>query len=241
MLIEFLEASRTGSIDTYEKLCRYMDTQISLAVLGEELSTSAKPTGLGSGVADVQNDVRLELVKADADLLSSGPMKLLSAWITEFNVPGAKPPSIYRIVEEAQDLSALAERDSKIAAMGFKPTLKYITDTYGGEWVEVTPRPAPGPGFPSPLFAEPGVGAPAQARLDSAITGIPETVLQRQAEAALAPVLDLVRGGASFSEIMEKLATTFPDMHTDGLEELLARAMFASDLWGQVNTNAGRT
>jgi len=31
MLVELLEAARAGSIDTYEKLARYMDEQMSLA------------------------------------------------------------------------------------------------------------------------------------------------------------------------------------------------------------------
>jgi phage gp29-like protein len=39
MVIELLEAQRSGTVDTYEKLVRYMDEQISKAVLGETMST----------------------------------------------------------------------------------------------------------------------------------------------------------------------------------------------------------
>jgi phage gp29-like protein len=47
--VELLEAQRSGSIDTYDKLVRYMDEQMSLAVLGEQLTTTPKATGIGTG------------------------------------------------------------------------------------------------------------------------------------------------------------------------------------------------
>ena len=37
MVIEFLEATRSGTVDAYERMARYMDQQISLIVLGETL------------------------------------------------------------------------------------------------------------------------------------------------------------------------------------------------------------
>ena len=48
MVIELLEASRSGSVDTYEKLVRYMDEQMSKAVLGETMSTTAASAQVGA-------------------------------------------------------------------------------------------------------------------------------------------------------------------------------------------------
>ncbi|MEW6314140.1 MAG: DUF935 family protein [Pseudomonadota bacterium] len=245
MLIELLEASRSGSTDAYEKLARYMDEQISEAVLGEIMTTTSKASGLGSNQAGVHNEVRLELVKADADLLSGTLNASLVKWIAEYNVPGANPPTVWRQVEEPEDLKELAQRDKTIFDMGFRPTLQYIHDTYGGKWAEQTPPPAGGTPLPprgeGAAFAE-SVPVPeqaAQAALDAAIDNLPDTTLQAHMEQALAPVLALVKGGAEFSEIMGKLAETYPDMDTARLEEMLARAIFVSDLWGRVNADVG--
>lgn len=244
MLIELLEAARTGSIDTYEKLARYMDEQIVEAVLGETGATSARGSGLGGGgQAKVQNDneVRLELVKADADLLSGTLNRTLIRWLSEYNFPDAQPPCVWRQVEEPKDLDAQATRDASIFTMGFKPTLKYITDTYGGDWTE---KPDPPPPDPRALGAPPNRGAaeyaearrvalsPAQAAIERAGLAFSDATLQGQMERTLAPVMELVKSGAGYEDIMGKLAETFPKMDNSGLEEMLARAIFVGDLWG---------
>lgn len=140
MIVELLEADRTGSTDAYEKFCRYLDEQISETVLGETLSTNIDGGG-SRAAAETHNGVRLELAQADAGLLAEALNATLVRWIVDLNRPGATPPRLRWEVSAGEDLNARAERDAKIASMGFKPTLKYITDTYGGEWEEVSAAP----------------------------------------------------------------------------------------------------
>jgi len=257
MVVELLEAARAGAIDTYEKLAKYMDDQMSECVLGETMTTSSRGSGLGQGgQAQVHNEVRLELVKADADLLSGTLNRTLVRWISEYNVPGATPPAVWRIVEEAKDLNAQATRDVNICNMGFRPTLDYIKETYGDGW---EPAPAPPTGNIRALAA-PGQGAggaggaggldpvgfaetvaailSGQAAIDRAGAAPSDAALQAQAERVLAPVLELVKGGADYAEIMAKLVEVFPAMDAAGLEELLARAIFVGDLWGRAGAAA---
>jgi len=120
--LDLLEAKRAGGGDVFEKLARYMDEQISVAVLGETMTTSGSSSGLGGNQSGTHNEVRLELVKADADLLSGTLNGSVVKWLTEFNTPGATPPRIKRVVEEEDDLSVHAKRDTEIYKMGFKPT-----------------------------------------------------------------------------------------------------------------------
>ncbi|MEK7383917.1 MAG: DUF935 family protein, partial [Elusimicrobiota bacterium] len=102
MVIELLEAARSGSVDTYEKLARYMDEQISECVLGETMTTtgSSGGGGLGSNQAGVQNEVRIELSKADADLLSDTLNATLVRWMVDLNLSGAGYPTVWRIFKE---------------------------------------------------------------------------------------------------------------------------------------------
>jgi len=142
--VELLEAARSGSIDTYEKLARYMDEQISKAVLGGTVTTQAQSTGLGSGVANTQNEVRIEIARADADLLSDTLNATLVRWIVEYNRPGAAAPKVWRNFEEQEDLNSRAERDVRIGELGYEPDEAYILETYGPGWKKrAAPPPSP--------------------------------------------------------------------------------------------------
>lgn len=143
MVIELLEASRTGSVDTYEKLVRYMDEQLSKAVLGETMSTTAASSGLGSNQAGVQNDVRLEVAKDDADELDETLNDTLVRWIVEFNLPGAGLPKLGHDFAVPEDLALRATRDKTLGEMGWTPSDEYMLETYGEGWTRKPPAPAP--------------------------------------------------------------------------------------------------
>ncbi|MFX7739801.1 hypothetical protein ABTJ99_20680, partial [Acinetobacter baumannii] len=80
-----------------------------------------------------------------------GPVR----WLTMFNFAGAEPPRVFRRVEEPEDASTIAERDAKVAQLGFRPSLDYIRQTYGDHWEERTATPAASAGEPAAAFAEP--------------------------------------------------------------------------------------
>ena len=133
MAIELIEAARSGTAD-YEALAKRMDNAITKIVLGQTLTTEAAG---GQYKADVQMDVRQDLVKSDADLICSsfntGPV----AWLTEWNFPGARPPRVWRQIDEGEDLAKRAEVDKKLHEMGYEPeSTDYINETYGGRWVK---------------------------------------------------------------------------------------------------------
>lgn len=132
MKAELLEAARGGSAD-YKVVHDTMDSAIAKAILGQTMTTE---NGSSKSQAEVHMDVRQDIVKADADLicesLNLGPIR----WLTMFNFPDADPPRVFRVVQEPEDADTLAERDTKVAGLGFKPGLEYIRETYGDHWVE---------------------------------------------------------------------------------------------------------
>ena len=93
--------------------------------------------------AGIHNDVRLELARADGELLAETLNRTLVRWIVDLNMPGAPYPRLLWDIQEPDDLDARADRDGKLYKMGFRPTLKYITDTYGAGWVPRAANPAP--------------------------------------------------------------------------------------------------
>ncbi|MDD5391194.1 MAG: DUF935 family protein [Gallionellaceae bacterium] len=242
MTTELLEATRGGTAD-YTALYDRMDAAVARVTLGQTASTQGTPGRLGND--DLQADVRADIVKADADLVCMSLNATVVKWLCGWNFPGAALPQVWRVCEEPEDLNALSERDANLAKVGYRPTLKHIQDTYGGEWVEIQPSPpnplpqvgggsAPVPGEGA-QFAESDIQFPDQVALDAAIEAIAPDMLQGQAVEALKPVLEMIAASADYAEVHEKLAEIFPTMNTQQIEETLARAMFVAEVWGRLN------
>ncbi|WP_421793447.1 DUF935 domain-containing protein [Hydrocarboniphaga effusa] len=143
MIIELLEAKRSGDQGAYERMARYMDEQISEAVLGETLSTNTTGSGSGSrALGEVHERVSERLAQSDADLLSDSHNRTLVRWIVEYGMPGAQVnlPLIQRKPDKAEDLGKRAERDKKLHEMGADFTPEYISTTYGEGVVWPTPE-----------------------------------------------------------------------------------------------------
>lgn len=156
--VSLLESARTGDNAGFENLARYMDEQIAEIVLGETLTTNIGAAG-SRAAAGIHNDVRLELARADGELLAETLSRTLVRWIVDLNMPGAPYPRLLWDIQEPDDLDARADRDGKLYEMGFRPTLKYITDTYGAGWVPRAANPAPAkpPELPALAFGAPAL------------------------------------------------------------------------------------
>jgi phage gp29-like protein len=228
MLLRLLDASRSG-IDTYETLARYMDEQISEAVLGETLSTNIGGTG-SLAAAQTHNDVRLELAKGDADLLCDTINESLIRWLVELNVPGADPPKVWRSFAEKEDLKSRAETDKIICDMGFEPGAEYINATYGGKWARKQ-EPVVETGHALSLretgvrFAE----APADA--------VDQLADQTLAEADGGDMVDvfwrLVKECGSLEEARDRLLDIYSRMPVEPAGAALGRGLFLGTLAGR--------
>lgn len=235
MEIELLEAARSG-IDTYERLCKYMDDQTAGIVLG-------KSGGVGSGgqlaaAINIENEVRLELVKADGDLLSDTLNKQLVRWIVDYNLPGAPYPFVRRIIEEPVDMKAMADTDAVLTGMGFRPTLESIKQRFGGDYIEIKPALATDSAkADAPEFAEPDTPAD-QAAIDALLSSLAAGTLQSLMEKVLAPVIKTVRSAAGHRGALEKLVELFPDVPLDDLQKSLAHALFVAETVGRLSVQS---
>ena len=243
MLIELLEATRAGAVDTYEKLVRYMDEQMSLAVLGESQTTTPKATGIGSGVADKANDVRLEVTKADADMLSDTLNATLVRWVVEYNLPGAQLPRLYRNFEEPEDLERRSKVDTALHEMGYEPeTVEYINETYGGRWRK---KAAPAPRLPRPgalPAADPAAAEFAEGEVSRETEDQAELILavdalsaewQRVLGPRLEEILAFAQADGDYASFRAHLAAIAAAPPTPALVESLERAGFAAGLLGR--------
>ncbi len=247
MDIEFLEASRTGTA-SYEELCAYMDRQISKAVLGQTASTEGTPGKLGNEQS--QENVRQELIEADADLLDGCLNESLVRWIVDYNFPGVTTyPKIKTFAHAKPNLKAQSEIDKTLAAdIGLPIGVNYFYETYGipmpaeGEALvkPSSPQSFPGNGAGSPQFAEGALFTPEQ----QAIETLAGAVIPRAAAALQGnenEILAAVQSAAGYEEAMQNVLSLYPGMNMDRLAALLDGALLNADLYGRYTVDKETT
>lgn len=114
--VDFLGAGNaTGAADAYDRWTRYWDEQITLATLGETLTTSIGNAG-SRAASETHDGARVELTDADADGLSAGPYAMLARWVVDLNMPGAPYPSVWR-PNPARAAEAEAARERRLSRL----------------------------------------------------------------------------------------------------------------------------
>ena len=239
MDIEFLEASRTGTV-THEQLCEYMDRQISKAVLGQTASTEGTPGKLGNEKA--QGDVRQEIIEADADLLDGCLNDTLIRWIVDYNFPGVSVyPKIMTYAAAKPGLKEQSEIDKTLVVdIGLPVGAAYFYQTYGipvpeegEELVKPPPKAQPLGGLPgaeTPQFAE---GA---AVLDAADVVADSTAAQAMKvtdETYMAPLKRLSEEAKSLEDLRDRILDLWGEMDPQSLGVIMERGMMLADMTGR--------
>jgi len=229
MAIELLEAARQGTV-SHRDLCDYMDAGMSKTILSSTLTTEVGQTGGAYAASQTHDEVRGDILKADADVLCECLNESIIKWIVDFNFVTDKYPKMWLRTEEEGDLKPLAERDKILTRdIGVTVPKRYFHDTYNLPEPEkdeetiggIVSEPSPAP----PSFAE-DEGGTQEIEADAARKGQPSI------EKMLAPVMAAIKNATSLEEIGEKLYRLYPDMDSKEFQDLLAKAIFASAALG---------
>lgn len=249
MELDLIEAARSGTAD-YKTLFDTMNASIQKAVLGQTASTQGTPGKLGS--EDLQSDVRDDLVKADADLVCESFNRQVVPQLMAWNFPGAALPRVWRVTEADEDLTVRSERDDRINKWGFKPTLAYVTETYGGVWTETQPpAPALAPGqaaTPSAIdgatFADPGAAVTELLARHGAHNPDPPQRMTARLEDTTAPMIDdwytsvrarldqAIKDGETMEQFRDALFELLPELSIEQYAKAMQEAFTAAGLAG---------
>lgn len=236
--MELLEAARTGG-EAHGGLVRYLDEMISVAVLGETLTTTSGERGARS-LGEVHNGIRLAIAKADADLMSATIKNSYIRWAVDANYPGAGYPDVWRDFSAPEDLDKRAARDEKIVGMGYQPrSPAYINDTYGGDWTEKAPdRPSAGllPAPKTSAVAALSFSAPVRLPDDDASAPFADR-LAREAGPSLNGWLlrigDAIAAASSYDDAAMRLLQISPDLDPSDIAPVMEQALRVADLAGR--------
>lgn len=253
MVVELLEARRSGTAD-YTALYDRMNAAISKVYIGHSAGADTTPGKMGG--EDNAGDVREDLIKADADLICGSFNRTFVRWLTYYNDgPDVAPPRVWRKVEPPEDLAATANRDKTLFDMGFKPTIKYIADTYGDGYEEKpnTNDAGLGPANAGAANSSATVGAgqgdnPAQfaeANPDIDPTGVDSQTdrLATEAGPSIKAMMDQIAAFAeqagSLEELRDMLIDGFGGLDSDQLANVMALGFAAVELSGRFDVSAG--
>lgn len=110
--------------DVQERICRYIDEQISKAVVGQTMTADS---GSSLSQARVHNEVRLDIVDADARaLVRTINRQVVRPWVDLNWGPQPVYPQIEMPVEWPEDLAALAVALEKLTPLGLGAPLGWV-------------------------------------------------------------------------------------------------------------------
>lgn len=135
MMLEFVTAGgATGSVDLYERLCDYLDKQVSKATLGQTATTDASPGAGLSGSGSQHGDVREDIKRSDAKQLAATINRDLITPYVRLNLgQEVKPPKLVIGQAEAWDPVTMMPAVKTFVAMGGRVGMSAIRDKLGIE------------------------------------------------------------------------------------------------------------
>ena len=260
MQVEFEEAAKGGE-KPFEAMINWCERTVSKAVLGSTLTSDAAPTGLGSGLAEIHNEVRLDIRDSDCKQLAATMTQHVIYPLLALNKGWADLRRCPRLVfdtVQAADLKHYADALPKLVQSGMRIQVQWaherlrIPMAAEGDAVLIAPAAPAAPGAagaPSPTQKKEPAAKLTQARLsgalaalsakfpdqdavDDALKGL-EDGMQAQTQEWLMPALQALAQTASAEEALELLASENPLTDDTVLTEALARVLFVVELIGE--------
>ena len=247
MLLEFIETSQKASADMYEKLAKFMEQQVSKAVLGQTTTTDA--ISGGHAVSKEHNEVREDIETSDANQIAAVFKRDLIRPIIDLNHgPRQAYPSIRIGRAEQVDQKQFAENVKTLSDAGLPLSKSDIYSRMGmkrPEDDEDTLHPksvAPEPKADADVPARTKAGSPVPAK-DEIQHFLEELANSDEFDDIMTPLIgpieDLLERSSSYEAFTESLAGLLKNMDSNDAAAAIARARFPARLAGEVGADIG--
>lgn len=256
MKIEFIKAgeSASGSANPFMVMVSWAEKSISKAVLGGTLTSQADGATSTNALGNVHNEVRHDLIVSDARQLASTINRDLIAAMVAINigqVETSRLPIFSFDTRQFESLELYSNALPKLVASGMPIPVSWVQEKLN--------IPAPKDGEPIlQMQSAPSAAVKAEARavltyramltnasgelvtvdqhaIDEMLARLPGEQVSAAMAKMLAPAVKAALEGDTPDAIAEALLTAHPEMDSATLVELLERAIFVADIWGQLN------
>jgi phage gp29-like protein len=238
MRIDFTQAANvSGAGEFFKGLAEWWDKQVSKAVVGQTMSTD---DGSSQAQATIHNEVRIDLLQADAKAESNTLNRyFVRPWCDLNFAPGRPYPRLIIDVPQPEDIKALVDALDKLVPQGLEVEQSVIRDKLG------LPEPAKG----AKLLGQPAAVAPPliqaanreQTPTKPAVTAdivdnqvrTLETAVGGQLDDMVDQIKELLDTVSSLEEFRDRLIEAYPAMTTGQLVDAIADGLVAANLAGR--------
>ncbi|MNF45533.1 hypothetical protein D3C84_266710 [compost metagenome] len=244
MRIEFQQAVQvSGAADFFERLAEWWDKQISKGVLGQTMSVD---DGSSRAQAEIHNEVRLDLLQADARALSNTLNRALVRPYCDLNfAPGRGYPRLLIVVPQPENTALLVDALQKLVPLGLEVEQSVIRDKLN------LPEPATGakllrpaaPAAETPLAQaenreQPTKSVPAGDIVDNQVRTL-ETATAASLDDMIDSIRELLDSVSSLEEFRDRLIETYPGMSATQLADAMADGLAAAYVAGRYDVMRG--
>lgn len=248
--VMLLDSANKGASSTvFDEFMRYVKSEISVAILGQDQTTEAD-SNRASATAGLEV---LEDIRKDDESIVVDVFNRLIKIVAEKNLGDVELPTFEFYEQESVD-TIQAERDTQLTSQGVRFSKAYYMKTYGLEEEdieEITSNQSMSSPF---MFSEPKESQKNNKQLEAKIDAAEAQHLELEnatdqlllaiqdgspIDAWLKPILDTLTS-SNPAEAADKLNELFPLLDTDLLQEKLTNLIFVSELWGRLSAQRGR-
>jgi len=224
--VEIKDAAAKGE-SGYGTFVAHCQGEMSKLILGQTLSATAHGTGMGSGVAKLQSEVRDDFRKFDATMLGETLRDQLFVQLCEINgLPGSAPKSIWG-QESPDELTATGTMLQALYQSGLEvddPGIETLSERAGLPMRRRTPMaPAPTP-FSAALSALAATVPPAD--IDQ-VASAGAVGLAQAFRGARAPLVRIIRESTSAADCESRLKEFTAHLDASRQAQILEEAMAA--------------
>jgi phage gp29-like protein len=249
MVIDFVTADRGGSNDLYERLCAFLDAQVTKAVLGQTLTSDVGSGGGSRALGEVHNEVRGDIMRSDARHLATTLNRTLVRPVVDLNRGTQKRYPLVKIglpdklstMQKIEALTKLVPLGARVEESVVRDQLGYPEPPKGAVVLGSAPLVKPGAGEGSPTSAAQAAiramhaaAADRDALDELTRNAIEDSGWERLMEPVVRPIAELADQVGSLEELRERLAELVRTMDTEQLVEMLSRNAFAARVGGEL-------
>ncbi|OHC68629.1 MAG: hypothetical protein A3H93_09200 [Rhodocyclales bacterium RIFCSPLOWO2_02_FULL_63_24] len=257
MAIEINKVTADGSGTPHLAMVGWAEGAQSKAILGQVLSAEAKATGMGSGVADLHNEVRKDIRNADARQIAGTATRDVLYPLLALNRGVDSLSRCARLVfdtGEAADIATLADGLDKLTTSGMRTIpVKWVHEklripepaegeaTLGkevgaGDTAGQGGKPPPDPAAARAALKAQGAADETQDELDWLAADM-GSEWQPVLDPLVTPIERLADECASLEQFRERLPAVIAQMDAAALAAQIAQGDFAAVVWGRINGN----
>ncbi|HDD9801709.1 TPA: DUF935 domain-containing protein [Escherichia coli] len=255
--IEFKEAA-SGGPEAFMSMVEWAERTTSKVILGSTLTSQADGKTSTNALGNVHNEVRHDILAADARQLSgmfSSLIQMMASLNGWQDIPPRRLPRLVFDVQQEADIKGVAEAVSvllnsvgmkDIPASWVRKKTGIPTPKDGEEVLVPVAQRLPVQAGLSQLRERLNVAAlsqqdngeddPAQNAIDRA--ELPAEAIAQGVNELVAPLVQAIQEGRDADEAMNVLAEAWPELPDDTLRQLLTQAFFVADIWGRLNADS---